>query len=252
MNNFPFEKSSLPVLGVDEQAEKVYGIGTCTLAHLDDGRNFLINCAHTINTWGESPIYIALPIGRSIELPFALKSKSKTVDKLDIAVTPLDGEFGAHFYDNDLTSNSLIDKPIPNKYKNLPKRVVFFGYPASRANIDLKAKRINSKSIAIVGIEVESVSEKTLETYDIDLATHLLASFSIGKMKDQNNKMKRAPKPNGISGGAVYIAYVEEGKGIDSLVAIDFVGIGTEYLQNISRLKATRKAAIADFIKSSF
>lgn len=88
MKQIPFENSSFPVLGIDDNTDKIKGIGTCTVTRFDGDRLFLINAAHTIERWGKRPIFVALPNGKTIELPFALKTKSETIDKIDIAVTP--------------------------------------------------------------------------------------------------------------------------------------------------------------------
>jgi len=64
MKEIPFESSSFPVLGIDNQINKLKGIGTCTLTRFDEIRLFLINSAHTLEVWGDnSPIFIALPNG---------------------------------------------------------------------------------------------------------------------------------------------------------------------------------------------
>ncbi len=141
MKEIPFERSSFPVLGIDDNKDKLKGVGTCTLTRLYNDKLFLLNSAHTLELWGNnSPIFIALPNGKTVELPFALKTKSATVDKVDIAVTPLLGDFITQFQDGIISSLPLYDDfPIDN-FKNYSKRVLFFGYPSSssRFSIDLR------------------------------------------------------------------------------------------------------------------
>ena len=252
MDEVSFESSAFPVLGIDDHTNKLKGIGTCTLTRLDDERIFIINAAHTLNYWGSNPIFIALPNKKTIELPFALKTKTETNDKIDIAVTPLLGEFASNFIDERISSLPLYDDFPYENYSSFAKRVVFFGFPASnsRFSIDFKKNTIKAKPICITSIEVENISKKNAKFYDIDISLHILARFEKRKMKDQNHVRKRAPDPYGISGGPVFFAYVEEGEHEDVLKAMNFVGIGNEYLQNISLLKATRKEAIVSFIKN--
>ena len=253
MKEVPFEASAFPVLGIDDKKDKLKGIGTCTLARIDDERIFLINSAHTFDYWGKNPIFIALPNGKTVELPFALKTKSGTFDKVDIAVTPLFGEFATNFIDKNISSLPLCDDFPYEEYKSFAKRVIFFGFPASnsRFSIDFKKNRINAKPICITSIEVTNISNKTARYYNIDFSIHILAKFKKRKMKGHDNVKKRAPDPYGISGGPVFFAYVEEGEHEDALKIINFVGIGNEYLQNRSLLKATRKNAIFEFIRDN-
>jgi len=254
MEEIPFENSSFPVLGIDDRTDKLKGIGTCTLTRYDENRIFLLNSAHTLDNWGNRPIFIALPNGKTVELPFALKTKSKNIDKVDIAVTPLLGDFASSFYDENISSLPLYDDFPSKRFDFLLKRLVFFGFPASKSrfNIDSKKNRINADSICITSIEINSVNKHIAEYYHIDFHIHILATFEIRKMKDQNCVKKRSPNPHGISGGAVFYAYVEEGQHEDILKAINFVGIGNEYLQNPALLKATKKTAILAFIKENF
>ena len=255
MKDISFESSSFPVLGIDDKSDKAKGIGTCTLTRLDEDRLFLINSAHTLEIWGDnSPIFIALPNGKTVELPFALKTKSKNIDKVDIAATPLLWEFATHFYDKKISSFPLYDDfPIEN-FKDLSKRIVFFGFPSSnsRFSIDWKTNQVKAKPICITSIEIEDLTERTVNYYDIDFSIHILAKFERRNMKDQNGIIKKSSDPHGMSGGAVFFAYVEEGKCQDVLKGINFVGIGNEYLQNCSLLKATRKEVILTFIKENF
>lgn len=256
MKEVTFERSSFPVLGIDDKNNnKLKGIGTCTLARLDNGKLFLLNSAHTLKRWGNnSPIFIALPNGETIELPFALKTKSATVDKVDIAVTPLLGNFAMPFQDGMISSLPLYDDFPIESFKKYSKRVIFFGYPSSssRFSIDLKKKEIKAKPISITTIEINKLSEKTINSYNIDFSIHIIANFKRRKMKDQNGKIKVSPFPYGISGGAVYFAYVEVGESEDIPKGIDFVGIGNEYLKNVSVIKATKKSAISAFIEKHF
>jgi hypothetical protein len=255
MKDIPFESCSFPVLGIDEQSDKIKGVGTCTLTRVTEDKLFLINSAHTLKNWGNNrPIFIALPNGKTVELPYALKTKSNTIDKIDIAVTPLLGGFSDSFYDEKITSLPLYDDFPIEKFNDFSQRVVFFGYPSSssRFSIDLKRNKINAKSVCITSIEVNCLNDKIINYYDIDPSIHILSKFERRKMKDQNGTKKTSPDPYGISGGAVFIAYVEEGEEKDILKCVNFVGIGNEYLQNRSLLKATRKKAILDFIKESF
>ncbi len=255
MKEIPFENSSFPVLGIDDQSDKVKGVGTCTLTRIAENELFLVNSAHTLENWGKNrPIFIALPNGKTVELPYALKTKSDTIDKVDIAVTPLLGEFADNFYDEKISSLPLYEDFPIEKFKDFSQRVVFFGFPSSdsRFSIDWKRNEINANPICITSIEVECLTDKTVNYYDIDLSIHLLSKFERRKMKDQNGANKTSPDPHGISGGAVFIAYVEEGEHYDILKGANFVGIGNEYLQNRSLLKATRKKAILYFIKESF
>jgi len=190
----------------------------------------------------------------TIELPFALKTKSETIDKVDIAVTPLIGEFADYFNDDNISSLPLYDDfPIEN-FKGYAKRVIFFGFPSSssRFSIDWQRKEVKAKPICITSIEIDNLTERTADYFDIDFLIHILAKFERRKMKNQNGKIQKSPDPHGISGGAVYFAYVEVGKCEDVIEGIDFVGIGNEYLENRSALKATRKKAILSFIKESF
>jgi hypothetical protein len=255
MKDISFESSSFPVLGIDNKSDKVKGIGTCTLTRLEDDRLFLINSAHTLDIWGNnSPIFIALPNGKTVELPFALKTKSKNIDKVDIAATPLLGEFATHFYDEKISSFPLYDDFPIESFNIFLKRVVFFGFPSSssRFSIDLKTNQIKAKPICITSIEIEDLTERTVNFYNIDFSLHILAKFERRNLKDQNGIIKKSPDPHGMSGGAVFFAYVEEGQSQDILKGINFVGIGNEYLQNRSLLKATRKDAILSFIKVNF
>jgi hypothetical protein len=255
MRDISLESSSFPVLGIDDKSDKAKGIGTCTLTRLDEDKLFLINSAHTLEIWGNiSPIFVALPNGKTVELPFALKTKSKNIDKIDIAATPLLGEFATNFYDEKISSFPLTDDFPAEDFKDFSKRVVFFGFPSStsRFNIDLRKNKINAKPICITSIEIDDLSERTLNYYDIDFSIHIIAKFERRNVKDQNGIFKKSPDPHGMSGGAVFFAYVEEGKHQDELKGMNFVGIGNEYLQNRSLLKATRKEAILAFIKESF
>jgi len=253
MKEVPFESSAFPVLGIDDQTNKLKGIGTCTLTRLDNERFFLINSAHTLDHWGDNPIFIALPNGKTIELPFALKTKTEAIDKVDIAVTPLLGEFATVFFDKSISSLPLYDDFPYENYSSFAKRVVFFGFPASnsRFTIDLKKNTIKAKPVCITSVEVKNISNKIAKFYNIDPSLHILAKFEKRKMKDQNRVRKIAPDPYGISGGPVFFAYVEEGEHEDILKAINFVGIGNEYLQNRSLLKATRKEVILSFIRDN-
>ncbi len=249
-----FENSSFPVLGIDDERDKLVGIGTCTLVRINDDQWFLINAAHTLDEWGKNnPIFISLPDKEIIELPFALKTKSSTVDKLDIAVTPILGDFFDFFIDPLISSLPLYDDFPIESFKNYDKRVIFFGYPSSssRFNIDLKSKRIKAKPITITSTEVTDISEKTKTNNDIDLSEHILAKFLRKKIKTQNGKIQKAPYPHGMSGGAVYYAYVEVGMHEDICMGIEFAGIGTEYLKLPSLLKATNKNAILSFINAN-
>ena len=180
MKEAPFESSSFPVLGIDDKSNKLKDVGTCTLARLDNEKLFLLNSAHTLEIWGNnSPIFIALPNGKTIELPFALKTKSATVDKVDIAVTPLLGNFITPFQDGMISSLSLYDDfPIEN-FKKYSKRVIFFGYPSSssRFSIDLKKNEIKAKPISITTIEINKLSEKTINLYNIVFSLHIIANF---------------------------------------------------------------------------
>lgn len=255
MKEIPFERSSFPVLAIDDNRDKLKGVGTCTLARAYNDNLFLLNAAHTLDTWGNnSPLFIASPNREIIELPFALKTKSATVDKVDIAVTPLLGEFAKQFYGGEISSLPLYDDfPIYN-FKNHVKRVVFFGYPssASRFSIDLKRNQIKAKSISITSTEINTLSDKIINLYDIDFTFHIVANFERRNMKDQTGKFKVSPLPYGISGGAVYFAYVEVGESVDIFKGIEFAGIGNEYLKNISVIKATKKSAILSFINKHF
>lgn len=255
MKEIPFESSSFPVLGIDNQLNKLKGIGTCTLTRLHEDMVFLINSAHTLEIWGDnSPIYIALPNGKTIELPFAFKTKSETIDKVDIAVTPIFGEFSDFFFDDTIMSLQLEDDFPIEDFKNYAKRVVFFGFPSSnsRFSIDWKKNEIKANPISYTSIEIDKLAERMVDFYDIDLSIHILARFQRRNIKSQNGKIQKSPDPHGISGGAVYFAYVEEGECVDILKGIEFAGIGNEYLENRSILKATRKTAILSFIKDRF
>ena len=254
MEEIPFESSSFPVLGLDEQSDRAKGVGTCTLTRTAEGELFLLNSAHTLENWGNRPIFIALPNGETVELPYALKTKSNTIDKVDIAVTPLLGKFADSFYDEKIMALPLYDDFPIEKFKDFSQRVIFFGYPSSssRFNIDWKRKQINADPVCITSVEVNRLTDKITDFYHIDKTIHILSKFERRKMKDQNGTKKTSPDPHGISGGAVFIAYVEVGDKEDIFNGANFVGIGNEYLENRSLLKATRKKAILDFIKGSF
>jgi hypothetical protein len=255
MHDIPFESaesSSFPVLGIDEY-EKLRGIGTCTLVRLINDNLFLLNSGHTLEIWGNhSPIFISLPNGKTIELPFALKTESSTVDKIDIAVTPLVGDFAMSFQDSSISSLPLYDDFPIDSFKDYSKQVVFFGYPASRCSINLKKKELIAKPIFLTLIEINKLSKNTINFYNIDFSLHIIARFQRRKMKDQNRKRRESPFPHGMSGGAVFYEYVKVGESEDIFMGMEFVGIGNEYLDNPSLLKATKKHVILEFIEKHF
>jgi hypothetical protein len=255
MKDVPFESSSFPVLGIDDETNKLKGVGTCTLARLNEEQLFLLNSAHTLEIWGNNrPIFIALPNGKTIKLPFAVKTKSITVDKLDIAVTPLLVDFLAPFRDSMISSLPLYDDFPIEDFRKCSRRVIFFGYPSSssRFSIDLRKREIEAIPIAITTQEIKKLPQKAINSYNIDFSIHIIAKFERRNMKDQNGQSKVSPSPYGISGGAVYYAYVEVGEHEDILKAVEFAGIGNEYIRNISVIKATKKSAISVFVQEHF
>jgi hypothetical protein len=225
-----------------DDRERPTVVATCTLVKIDDNEPYLLNAGHTLKN---NNIFICLP-GNTIELPFATKSKSTQFDKLDIAVTPLYGDFGRNFYDyNFLPLDSRFNR---EEYDHLAKRIMFFGFPASQANVDIKKGAINARSTLITLTEAENLSAKNLEKEHFDLDLHVIAHFPRRKMRRTDPEVITGPLPHGMSGGPVFEAYVTPGEKEDEFVIANFVGIGTDYISNFAWLKATKKEAILDFI----
>ncbi|MGD9660573.1 MAG: hypothetical protein AB7U63_04810 [Porticoccaceae bacterium] len=246
----PFEQFSFPVLSVDPEG-KTKQIATSTLVRADENHFFLINAAHTLKNHGHK-IIIALPERNFAELPSALMSKSKTEDLLDIAVTPLYGEFGDYFL--GLPSVPLYENFPTEKASMYEERLTFFGFPASRCSIDKKREELKAPSITFTTMEIKVPKQKLLEKYSADQNLHILAEFHRRNVKDQECAPKVAPKPQGLSGGPVFRIYVKVNNETqqDTFKGGDFIGIANEYLANPAILKATKKSAILDFIKTYF
>jgi hypothetical protein len=258
MDNISFEPLSFPILSINDKGKYKF-IATSTLVSVDDGSLFLVNAAHTLkkDIHGNTlPFFIALP-GKwpPTKLPFAFRSSEDGEDILDIAVTPLIGPFAERFLEFD--SIPLHDDFPSEQFQDCEERIIFFGYPgsASRSSIDLKRGKIKTKPAIITIIEVKSISERLIKRHSVDFNLHILAGFKRNNMKNQSNiPIDATPCPKGISGGPVFKAYVEvnDDTHLDELKILEFIGIGTEYLENSSLLKATRKNAIYNFINSVF
>lgn len=246
----PFEQFSYPVLSVDPEGNTEQ-VATSTLVRFDENHFFLINAAHTLKDRRQK-IIIALPERPFAELPFALMSDSKNDDLLDIAVTPLHGEFGDCFL--GLPSVSLFEDFPTGKVTAYEERLTFFGFPASRCSIDQKRKELKAPATTFTTTEIKNPKQKLLDRYSADINLHILAKFPRRKVKDQECAPKFAPKPQGLSGGPVFRIYVEVNNDIqrDTFKGGDFIGIANEYLANPAILKATKKSAILDFIRASF
>ncbi|MFP5258831.1 MAG: hypothetical protein ACLGQH_07395 [Acidobacteriota bacterium] len=251
MNEINFEMTAFPVLSVNNNG-KLKVVATCTLTRHNNNW-FLLNAAHTLckDNWGiNRPIYIAIPYKNTIELPFALKTTSQTYDNLDIAVTPLRGEFANNFFGLDAWSLSANS---PHKLlSGYAERITTFGYPSSRCNIDLAIGEVNANSMTFTSVETNNLSPKTLKRCNIDYDLHIISRYRRRNVKNQESAPQCGFKPQGLSGGPVFKTYVEVGENTDILKSLEFVGISTEYCENQALFKATKISAILDFIKKSF
>lgn len=189
---------NFPVL-IENNRSKPELIGSCVFLIIDD-RKFFVTAGHVANECANSPILVGYN-SKLVEFSgVIIKTAGTNTDKIDIAILELNDVFFVKINNSDCVTLEMI---APSGTCAEQKIYSFIGYPATKSKIDCSRNNtVKSKMYMYFNTTCEgSVYEDMSLTPD----THILIKFDAKKCKNESGELVTFPKPNGLSGGGVWL-----------------------------------------------
>ena len=232
--------SVFPIVQEEESAISI--AGTAILIECDKN-TFLITAAHVLqNNGNEFPLYLGIN-DKFIALD-CQAYMSKIEDNLDLDIAIFDIALNCQALYNELLKSEIktfsIESPehLP-RYKKM--HYLSIGFPWRRSKYNTREKVLSTKPLQYFSDEV---SEKVYIKNRRAKENFLLVDYRRRKSRNSDKKRQMAPKPQGVSGGPIFTALVDEE---DNIMMLIFEGILIEWRNN-EYFVATRKLAIKEFL----
>jgi hypothetical protein len=224
-------------------------IGSGTLIKIEQVA-FLITAAHIIDDALGQPLLLRNSIGlKQISGCGKLTrptSGSRQDDRDDIAIMALEEDTTAFV--------ETAYKPLPINFADakdslLPEKpYAFFGFPWSKGDFRQKGKIIEPP---IYKFQAISVAETDYDSLGLSPLKHIAIEFDLKHAIDVNGRDVMAPKPAGMSGGAVWSFTPVDLDG-QQMLTRRLVGIAIEYISNRRVLVGVRINAAFECIRIMF
>ncbi|WP_068717353.1 serine protease family protein [Vibrio tritonius] len=189
---------NFPILIVNSRCEPEL-IGSCIFLIIDD-RKFLATAGHVVNEFDNSSILVGYNselVGFSGDV---MKTEGTSTDKVDIAILELIGDEFEKIKNDDCVPFEMI---APSNTTAEKKIYSFIGYPATKSKIDRnKFNTVKSKMYTYFNTTCE---KKVYEDMSLNPNTHILVNFNAKNCKNESGELVTFPRPNGLSGGGVWL-----------------------------------------------
>ncbi|HIF9222375.1 TPA: hypothetical protein ACX6QE_000088 [Photobacterium damselae] len=189
---------NFPVLIENSHSEPEL-IGSCIFIIIDD-RKFLATAGHVANECAKSSILVGYESKLVDFSGVVIKTAGTSTDKVDIAILELIDDDFDKIKDTDCVSLEMI---VPSNTAAEQKIYSFIGYPATKSKVDRsRVYTVKSKMYKYFS----TTCEKSLyENMSLSPDTHILIKFDAKKCKNESGELVTFPKPNGLSGGGVWL-----------------------------------------------
>ncbi|CAH5375218.1 hypothetical protein [Serratia marcescens] len=184
---------------IENSMSKPELIGSCVFLIID-GRKFFVTAGHVANECANSSIFVGYN-SKLVEFSgVIIKTAGTNTDKIDIAILELDGGLFGEIEDSDCVTLEMI---APIGTFSQQRIYSFIGYPATKSKID-RSKIDTVKSIMYMYFNTTCEGE-VYEDMSLTPETHILVKFDAKKCKNESGEIVTFPKPNGLSGGGVWL-----------------------------------------------
>ena len=243
-----FGQFAFPLVSVYPNERRILS-GTTTIV-TNNGSCYLVNAKHTFDT-RDSRAFLTLypPRGEVFIFSDELISKSIHSDLLDISITKMDYTPSYECFVGTRPVPLFADFPY-DEYADFEERLLFFGYPSSRAKPDVARGKFIASPILYTSNEVYPPYDQ--KKYGKMEKFHIVSDFNGKKVKNPrlSQPICQAPALDGMSGGPIFKWHVQVGEEFDTPIGpLDFVGIATDKDKN-KWLKGVKKECILELINS--
>lgn len=184
---------------IENSISKPELIGSCVFLIIDD-RKIFFTAGHVANECVNSPVSVGYN-SKLVEFSgVIIKTTGTHTDKIDIAILELDGDLFGGIEGSDCVTLEMI-APISTFAQQ--RIYSFIGYPATKSKID-RSKIDTVKSIMYMYFNT-TCEGGMYEDMSLTPETHILVKFDAKKCKNESGEIVTFPKPNGLSGGGVWL-----------------------------------------------
>ncbi|WP_146047133.1 hypothetical protein [Aeromonas bestiarum] len=208
-------------------------------------RKFLVTAGHVVNEFRNSLILVGVHnelIGFNGDI---FKTSGSDKDKIDIAVLEVVGDNFNKINVEDCVQLSML---APENTVAHKKIYSFIGYPATKAKID-RNKIFSVKSKMYKYFDT-TCNQSVYADLSLSENTHILINFNAKKCKDESGQQVTFPKPNGMSGGGVWLH-----KDLDCVrqpTTEYLAGVAIEYHANKNCMLGVSIEAVIEVLKKKF
>lgn len=239
------EKYICPIYGSDK-AGRPYIVGSSILISLR-GSRFIISAAHVFDENRKTALYLGgLEKSNQIysEVMKSVYHESRTNDKIDIAVMPIQSECSKIHSKYDFINE---DQIIFDAICRNGMIYSFMGYPASKLKVD----RINKNVKRSLYLYWNFVEETVLLEPGLSNKTHIAIRFGKDECRDNGGNKVKFPDPYGMSGGAVWLNEDLNNHSSNSSVN-KLAGIGIEWRKDKKCLLGVSIGAALEVIRVQY
>jgi hypothetical protein len=240
------KKYICPIFGADKGG-RPYLIGSSVLISLQ-GSRFIISAAHVFDENRETTLYLGgLKESSQIysEVTKSVSHESRTNDKIDIAVMPIQSECLKMLSEYDFINE---DQIIFDAICRNGMIYSFVGYPASKAKVNPINKNVKYSIYSYWGF---TVKETLLLELGLSNATHIAIRFEKDKCTENDENKVVSPDTYGISGGAVWLNEDLNNHSSNSSVN-KLAGIGIEWRKDKKCLLGVSIGAALEVIRNQY
>ncbi len=189
---------NFPVL-IENNSSEPELIGSCIFLTID-GRKFFVTAGHVASECANSSVLVGYN-SKLVEFSgVIIKTAGTNTDKIDIAILELNEDSFEKINSSDCITLEMI---APSGTFAEQKIYSFIGYPATKSKIDRsKTNTIKSKMYKYFNTTCEGAA---YEDMSLTPDTHILVKFDAKKCKNESGELVTFPKPNGLSGGGVWL-----------------------------------------------
>ena len=191
---------------------------------------------------------VVIPNGSRFCFSKEIVAKSIHDKNLDISITMIEKEWYPGFIG---TRPVPLDDNLPDfNQSDLEVRLLFFGYPATRASLAAKTRTLVANPILYTSNEVEPPHDSRVYGEVRDF--HIISDFNHKKVRNSKHPgmQWQAPNLEGMSGCPILKCHVRIVNNEDTPVGpIEFVGIATDKDKN-KWLKGVKKEYIQNLLVS--
>jgi hypothetical protein len=195
---------------------------------------FLVSAAHVLEHGRELFYYVKPNVVAQLSGDVRLSkwSGDRENDPVDIGVLKLDRS-APPYPDVDkfaLDASYLNARLVPRE----DKVYTIIGFPETKSRTDPRARQITSTSYSL---RVRSIPDRQYAELDCSPEAHIVLSVDLRDGVDSTGQQRNFPKPQGMSGGPIFMLHDQAGR--SNTRSFPIVGVGTKYRRTRNALIGT-------------